>query len=521
MTVNTSNRSRTVVSCGLFALYVVAVCSPLLIALLARPRTDHGLVSELAKNCGLLGIGLLAMQFVLPTRMRPVTRVFGLDSVMIFHRSMGLFALALLLIHPLLLAIGEANWKLLYGLKLPWYIWAGKVTLLLLLTHVLISVFRCALRLSFERWRVAHDVLAVSILGLALTHSWFAGGDLQAWPMRVLWSVLGGAALLAFIWHRLIRPRRLAARPYRVAEVRQESPDVWTLRFELPTGQTPRHLPGQFHFVTFPNSSAVPAEEHHFTISSSPTEHGYVESTIKASGDFTRRIGEIRPGETATVHGSFGRFSYVLHRDESELVFIAGGIGITPLMSMLRHLRDTESQRPVTLLYANKTEEDIVFRDELAEMQAARQPPLRVVHVISRSDESCREERGHIDEEKLGRLLGEDLTGKGFYVCGPAALTKQVVAALRQQKVPLHCIHAESFSLLEDTAPTSSRSVQRKRATVVTVFVTLLLVVAVATMRYGGTSSPVGHGHSGGHGHGEPSPSESPHAEPSHSHTDH
>jgi len=521
MTVNTSNRSRAVVSCGLFALYVVAACSPLLIALLARPRTDHGLVSELAKNCGLLGIGLLAMQFVLPTRMRPVTRVFGLDSVMIFHRSMGLFALALLLIHPVLLAVGEANWKLLFSLTVPWYIWAGKVTLLLLLIHVLISVFRCAMRLSFERWRVAHDVLAVSILGLALLHSWFAGGDLQAWPMRVLWGVLGGAALLAFIWHRLIRPRRLAARPYRVAEVRQESPDVWTLRFELPTGQTPPHLPGQFHFVTFPNSSAVLAEEHHFTISSSPTEHGFVESTIKASGDFTSNIGGIKPGETASVHGSFGRFSYVLHPDESAFVFVAGGIGITPLMSMLRHMRDTGSQRPVTLLYGNRTESDIVFRAELAAMQAAQQPPLRVVHVISRPDESCSEEQGHIDAAKLERLLGEDLSGTGFYVCGPAALSKQVAAVLRQRKVPLQRIHAESFSLLEDTAPTSSRSIQRKRATLVTVFVTLMLAVAVAAMRYGGTASPGGHGHSGGgHGHGEPSPTESPQAEPLHGHSD-
>ena len=81
---------------------------------------------------------------------------------------------------------------------------------------------------------MTHDVLAVAILVLSLLHSWFAGGDLQAWPMRVLWGFLGGGALLAFIWHRLIRPRRLAAHPYRVADVRQESPDVWTLRFELP-----------------------------------------------------------------------------------------------------------------------------------------------------------------------------------------------------------------------------------------------------------------------------------------------
>lgn len=162
---------------------------------------------------------------------------------------------------------------------------------------------------------------------------------------------------------------------------------------------------------------------------------------------------------------------------------------------MLRHMRDTGSQRPVTLLYSNKTESDIVFRDELAEMQAAQQPPLRIVHVISRPGDSSPEERGHLDGEKLDRLLGEEFRDKGFYLCGPAALTKQVIAALRQRKVPRHCIHAESFSLLEDTSPNSSRSVRRRRATVVSAFVALFLIVVIAAMRAGGVSSSGGHGH--------------------------
>ena len=281
---------------------------------------------------------------------------------------------------------------------------------------MLTSVFRNALRLSFEQWRLAHDILAVAIVGLSLLHSWFAGCDLQTWSMRVLWIVLGAAALLTFMWHCFTRPRRLATRPHRVLEVRQESADVWTLRFEVPAGQVPQHLPGQFHFLIFPNSNAIPAAEHHFTISSNPTEQGWVESTIKGSGDFTRQVGEIKPGDTAIIQGSFGRFSYLLHPDESEFVFIAGGIGITPLMSMLRHMRDTGSQRPVTLLYSNKTESDIVFRDELAEMQAAQQPPLCVVHVISRPGDSSPEERGHLDEEKLDR---RDACRRSLFVWRP------------------------------------------------------------------------------------------------------
>ncbi len=242
----------------LVALYLAAVVSPVIVAVLSVPQTDHSFWSEVAKNCGLIGIGVLLMQFVLAARLPLINRFVALDSLMIFHRSMGIFAIVLLLVHPVLLAYGEGNWKLLSGLDQTWYIWAGKTALLLLLVHVLISVFRRTLKLSFERWRILHDLLAIAIIALALLHSWYAGGDLSVLPMQMLWVLLGGAAISAFIWHRLIRPRRLAAKPYRVEDVRQESPDVWTLRLAMPNSDVAEHLPGQFHFLTFPNSNSVP-----------------------------------------------------------------------------------------------------------------------------------------------------------------------------------------------------------------------------------------------------------------------
>ncbi len=484
----------------LVALYLAAVVSPVIVAVLSVPQTDHPFWSEVAKNCGLIGIGVLLMQFVLAARLPLTNRFFSLDSLMLFHRSMGIFAIVLLLVHPVLLAYGEGNWKLLYGLDQTWYIWAGKTALLLLLVHVLISVFRRSLKLSFERWRILHDLLAIAIIALALLHSWYAGGDLSALPMQMLWVMLGGAAISAFIWHRLIRPRRLAAKPYRVEDVRQESPDVWTLRLAMPNSDVAEHLPGQFHFLTFPNSNAVPAEEHHFTISSSPTLTGFVESTIKASGDFTSQVGKIEIGEIAIVQSNFGRFSYTLNRNESELVFIAGGIGITPLMSMLRYMRDIGDRRPVTLIYGNKTEADIVFRSELDDMQTTQKPTLRVEHVLSAADEPWPGESGHIDGKMLNRLLGGDLMKTGFYVCGPAAMTDQVVTALRHQKVPRHRLHAESFSLTEDTAPTSARSVFRKWMTAILVVTMVAVTVTMAGIRAGGSEATGdGHGHSHSH----------------------
>ena len=121
----------------------------------------------------------------------------------------------------------------------------------------------------------------------------------------------------------------------------------------------------------------LPVEEHHFTIASSPTEPAFHTSTIKASGDFTATIGQTSPGDLAIIQAPFGRFSYVLKPQALDLVFIAGGIGITPLMSNLRHMRDTQADRRVLLLYSNKTENDIVFREELAQIEAGTNPSCR------------------------------------------------------------------------------------------------------------------------------------------------
>ena len=208
-----------------------------------------------------------------------------------------------------------------------------------------------------------------------------------------------------------------------------------------------RFSAGAIHFLTFQRAPHLPVEEHHWTISSSPTADGVLASTIKESGDFTASIGKTKVGDTALVYGPFGRFSYALHPEERDLVFIAGGIGITPLMSMLRHIRDTHAKVKVTLLYANKSERDIAFRDELAAMERAAGPGIKVVHVLNKPGDEWKGESGHLDGEKIKRHCGPELRGKAFYVCAPPGLMDQTIAFLRGAGVPPAQIHYERFSL--------------------------------------------------------------------------
>ena len=433
----------------LIGLYVAAVILPLWLATWLSSEAE-GLVYDVGRNLGLAGFMILILQFVLAARIKWIERAFGLDILIRYHQHIAIAAVCFLLLHPVLLALGGSDWELLLGLDLPWSIWAGKAGLILLLLNVLLSQKQRRLGLSFEKWRLVHDILAPALLGLIVLHSWFAGADLELASMRVLWI---GAFLLAagiFLHHRFLRPYLLSREAYRVRDVRQETDDVWTVELAPPKGvRTEDFLPGQFHFLTFFRDPSLPVEEHHWTISSSPGHKDAVSSTIKEAGDFTATIGRTQPGDTAAVHGPFGRFSYLLHSVERDLVFLAGGIGITPLMSMLRHMHDTEDSRTVTLFYANRREEDILFREELKDMATGEHPRLMVVNVLSRPGSDWRGETGRVDGERIRRYCGPDLREKTYYVCGPLKMARDLIKALKEMGVPDKRIRREIFSFLD------------------------------------------------------------------------
>jgi len=430
-------------------IYVCLVLSPLLIVAVLNPPSGQKIPYEIGKGFALVGFMILAIQAILASRFKVIERPFGFDIVIRFHKHMAVFAALLVLSHPLLLVIGGAGLPLLTTLNVPWYLWAGKIALPLLLLTVLISLPESPLRLSFERWRLLHDVLFPAIIVFAFLHSSFIGMDFQALPLRWLWICMLAVALIVFIYHRFVRPLLLGLHRYRVVDVKQETKNVWTVTL-APSGEERRYayLPGQFQFITFHRGRGLPEEEHHWTISSSPTERNSVSSTIKALGDFTATIGQTKPGDTATIHAPFGRFSYVLHPDERDLVFIAGGIGITPLMGMLRHMRDIKAAIPVLLLYANKDEGEICFRKELAEMEGGKYPKLKVVHCLSNPAKGWKGEAGRIDRERIERWRGKAIKEKAFYICGPPGLLEATIANLRALGVPDRRMHIEIFSFL-------------------------------------------------------------------------
>lgn len=430
----------------LVAVYVLIVLFPVLLALLTG-LGGQGFIINLARNLGLMAFAILVLQTVLAARFKWLSRPFGFDIVIRYHRNISIFAALILLAHPFLIIVGSGDWSLLWGGGI--IIWLGKIALFLVMVNVLTSVFQMRINLKFERWRVFHDILGPALLVLAFTHSWFIGGDLRGKWMRALWIVLLGTAILVFIYHRFIRPWRLSRRPYEVTEVKTEAENVWTVKMSPGKQKRFDYIPGQFQFITFLRNRGLPEEEHHWTISSSPTQEGFVASTIKALGDFTSTIGETQPGDKAVIHAPFGRFSYLFHPDEKELVFIAGGVGITPLMSMLRYMRDKKENIPVTLLYGSPDKKSVVFYDELRDIERGDFPELTFIPVLEKPEKDWQGESGYVDKEKIQKYVDTNKEQMGFYLVGPPPLLYKSIDNLHALGVKDKRIHMEIFSFLD------------------------------------------------------------------------
>jgi len=421
----------------LIILYAVLILPPVVLALALAPRAAS-LLYELGRAAALTGFALLAFQVALGSRLGFTDRAFGLDRVTRFHKTMAIVAGVLILAHPILLSLGTGSTHL-FSFDTSWQINLGKLGLLFLVGTILFAVAVPIVHFDYQIWRFFHKGAFLIVL-IGFIHSWLVGGDLQHIGMKVYWSALLVVALGSFAYRNIFVPLHGRNR-FNVRSVEPETYNTWTLTFEPGTKSLFRYRPGQFMFLTLLRKGRR-TEEHPFTISSSPTQHGSITATIKESGDFTRTIGETKPGDTALVQAPFGRYSF-LHDEPKRFLFIAGGVGITPIRSMLRYLRDTGDKRPATLIYANQTERDIIFRDELANMPEH----VKIVHVLSDAVPEWQGERGYVTEEIIKQHAGDTLSEAHVYLCGPPPMMSMIIRILKSIGVSAARIHYERFAL--------------------------------------------------------------------------
>ena len=387
----------------------------------------------------------MGMMFFLTARSRSIGNSIGIDIIYYYHRRIALAAYVFVLIHILIaLFVNRAFAADIINSTLPLGIRFGVVALLLLTVLVISSVWRKQLRIPYEIWRLWHIILAISVISFSLMHifsvAYYAGSSNELF----LWCSLALFWFATTVWTRLIKPLLRRRHPYEVVEIRAEAGNAWTLALK-PLGHGGiRFKPGQFAWLTI-GQSLFTLDEHPFSISSSACEYERIEFTIKELGDFTSEISNITPGVTAYVDGPHGSFSTDQH-DAPQYFFFVGGIGITPVMSILRTMADRLDQRQLLLIYGCKTLEDMTFREELKTLSG--QLNLTIVEVPEHPPDGWSGESGFIDDKILRRYLPDYRSGAKYFLCGPGPMKTAIEIGLHRQRVPLENIYTELFDFV-------------------------------------------------------------------------
>jgi predicted ferric reductase len=441
-------------------LYTIVVLVPLFVILAGPESPERGFWVEFGVALGFIGLAMLCLQSVLTARYPKLSGAVGQDTMLQFHRQTGLVAFGFVLAHPVVLILANsAYWDFLDPrvnfLRAVFLIFVVFALPALIVT----SLWRETLRLPYQWWRLGHGALALMILVVGLVHVTRVHYYLANPWKQVVWLSMGSASMVSILYVRALKPLRVRRYPYRLVDVSPAASRTWTLTLEPEHGEVLEFRAGQFAFLTLAGTP-FSLEQHPFTIASSANQRDRLEFAVKELGDYTDTIGTTPLGQVGFVDGPYG--SLHLPTDPTAgILMVAGGIGISPIMSMLRTLGDRGHDAPLVVVYAADRIEDLAYDTELADL--ARHLQLQLVRVLRYPPPDWDGERGFVDVALLDRYLPSDATATWHVVlCGPAPMMDVAERAVRGRGVPLHRIHSERFDIGAAGA-VGQRSIQVRR----------------------------------------------------------
>ena len=432
----------------LLAAYIAIALAPLGLAawqgLPPRPWRD-----ELSSAIAILAFSMLLIEFVLSGRFRSVSGRIGIDVTMRFHQLIARGLVVFVLIHPFMYTLPVASprpWDatLQHSLNIGTASFVtGLLAWLMLPALVLMAIYRSELSYRYETWRLMHGLGAAAIALLALHHAVDAGRYSSDPVIATFWLVMVVVAFATLLHVYVMRPLLQLRNPYRVLSVKPIALAIWEVVIEPVNRSQLAFEAGQFVWLTL-NRSPFAVTEHPFSMSSCPSDAPRVSFVIKENGDFTRSIGAIPVGCRAYVDGPHGNL-VVSKSDEAGLALIAGGVGLAPIMSILRQLRHDGDRRPIRLIYGNRVADQIMYAKELDDM--CKELDLEVHYVLSEPPSNWIGAVGRIDESLLAKLFDfEDRSAWQYVVCGPSPMIDSVESSLVRLGVPLRQVKAEKFS---------------------------------------------------------------------------
>lgn len=420
---------------GLFVVLVLSLV-PVVIWYLLKPYNVFGvnIMTGLGEIFALVGMALFSLTMFISARIKSMEKYFGsLGRSYKIHHTLGGIAFILLLFHPLFLAgsyllvsLRSAALFLLPGSDVVMNL--GFISLYGMAAIMILTLF---VKLPYHIKKNMHKIFgAVFIIGAL--HSFLVASDITRNP--VLFYYMFGLFILGIftVFYRTLFNRFFVKRfKYTVKDVKDMGDNI--IEIEMgPCGKTISYKPGQYIFISF-HQKDFSSETHPFSISSSPYDKN-LKIVVKMLGDYTSKIKDLKAGTMAKVEGPFGDFSYQ-NAGENQ-IWIAGGIGITPFLSMARSFgRDMPN---VHLFYCTSCESEAVYIDELKKI-ASKHDNFKLITWHSK-------DKGRLSGELIHKEHG--LKNKDILICGPKVMTDALKDQFLKLGVSKSHIISEEFGLL-------------------------------------------------------------------------
>lgn len=447
--------------------FVIACCvTPFLLLLWDAYNSKLGVnsVNYAIRTTGLMGIIFLTLSLAM-TPLRRLTKWYPLLAV---RRNFGVFGFFYIALHFTIFFLWDRDMSVgstIHEIVTRQYLWFGTGALVLMIPLAATSFDSMVSRLGGKRWKLLHRLNYVIVL-FGVVHYYLL---VKADTTKPKAFAITFAALMLT---RLIPEKKPAKRKrafwsgeLSIARITDETHNVKTFRFVNPDGGSTElpfsHLAGQYiNLKLMIDGKRV---NRSYTIASPPTRNTYCEISVKKASYASKYLHEQwREGHLVKVSAPAGKFYFEGH-ESNRIVLIAGGIGITPMMSVIRSLTDRNWTGEMYLLFSVREDKDIVFKDELAELQAKHRN-LRVQYVVTSRD-------GQIKRETITNFVPGIDRGP-VMLCGPDPMMTAMRKLLVEIGIPDAEIHQEAFISPASTGgsedveevPEGTRTIEFKRA---------------------------------------------------------
>lgn len=393
--------------------------------------SGSSLLYSFGKLSGLIGFLFLSILVLSGETSRFFDKFFGMDKIIKFQRKFALITSFFVIFHPVLFILSD-SFFLKYLLpdfaSIPMALgtFAFYIFIIVSISSVLYK------RISYNVWQYIH-IGTYFLFFFSFYHAIKIGPDMNNLFVKSLFYFLFFAMIVGIVYRTNYKLKQRKCK-FVVKKIKWETKDTFTLVLK-PHGDF-KFRAGQFCFLRINKENLY--ARHPFTISSSPNEKT-LNFTIKMSGRFTKVASELKVGEEIFVEGPFGVFTF--EDGEKDLVFIAGGVGITPFMSMIKDNLNRKIDNDMLLLYGARRKNEIIFKKKLDGISSK---DFSKVYVLNKEKGGKVFESGRVNKKMIRKYV-KDVGNSSFYLCGPQVMMESIKEILLNLGVHEKDIKMESF----------------------------------------------------------------------------